>query len=197
MPDSIDTLMQSLPLTPLQAYALLALVAALIVALIVFRERITWWRENRQIHRVLQRLGAREIRNFTLADGTGGEVQLDHLLLTREGVLVVGIKRFSGLIFGGPKMDQWTQVINRVSYKFANPDDYLQRQINAVRSVMPGNRVLGIHLFTHCAHFPKDKPENVLTTRDLRKLPKRPRMKDIPAGLRTAWQELAGNIARK
>jgi hypothetical protein len=45
---------------------------------------------------------------------------------------VVGVLRFDGLIFGSGHIDQWTQVIGRHSYKFDNPDHYLQRQINAL-----------------------------------------------------------------
>lgn len=190
MPETINTLLQ----TTGQDTALLYLVAgALIVLLalpVVCRRHIAHWRENRQIRQLIRRLGVRSKNGLQLPDGTGGEVTLDYLLLTRDCLLVVGIKRFSGLIFGGPKMDQWTQVINRVSYKFPNPDEYLGRQINAVRALVPGIEVKGVHLFTHSARFTRDKPANVLSTRDLKRLPTRPRLKEIPASLRTAWEQL-------
>ena len=113
-----------------------------------------------------------------------------HLLLGRDAIVVIGVMRFEGLIFGSPHTDQWTQVLNRRSYKFVNPDHYLQHQINAVRLIAPGARVSGWHLFSHGSKFPKDKPGNVLQPGDVRSLPKRPRRDDIPKQLHTAWEQL-------
>jgi len=91
-------------------------------------------------------------------------------LLGRDAILVIGVMRFEGLIFGSTHTDQWTQVINRRSYKFDNPDHKLQDQINAVRLIAPGVEVSGWHLFGHGANFPKDKPDNVLQPADVRSL---------------------------
>ncbi len=189
MPESITSLLQQQGLDPALIYPAAGL-ALLVLLALLFRHRIALWRENRQIAGVVRRLGPRSKTGLRLPDGTGGEVTLDYLVLTRDCLLVVGIKRFSGLIFGGPNMDQWTQVIKRVSYKFPNPDEYLLRQINAVRAMVPGIDVRGVHLFTHSAQFSRDKPANVLSTRDLKQLPERPRLKEIPAALRQAWEQL-------
>ena len=194
MPEPLESMLQALTSDPNRLYLAGGLVLGMIVLAVLLRGPLASWRENRQIAKVIRRLGARTLRGLTLADGTGGEVTLDYLLLTRDCLLIVGLKRFSGLIFGGPNMDQWTQVINRVSYKFPNPDGYMERQMNAVRALAPGVQVRGIHLFTHGARFPKDKPANVVTTRELRQLPERPRRKDIPAGLQQAWQALSDRL---
>jgi len=190
MPETIKTYLQTWGLDPALFNLAITALAAFIVLAIAFRHRIANWRENRQIAKLVRRLGVRSMRDLQLPDGTGGEVTLDYLLLARDCLLVVGIKRYSGLIFGGPKMDQWTQVINRVSYKFPNPDEYLLRQINAVCALVPEVEVRGTHLFTHSAQFIRDKPANVLSTRDLKRLPKRPQLKEIPAMLRKAWEQL-------
>jgi hypothetical protein len=195
MLQAIETFLHSWGPDPVPLYLAIAALAAFTVLAIASRNRIAAWRENRQIAQLIRRLGVRSIRGLRLADGTGGEVTLDYLLLTRDCLLVVGIKRYSGLIFGGPKMDQWTQVIKRVSYKFRNPDEYLLRQVNAVRALVPGVEVRGIHLFTHSARFARDKPANVLSTRDLGLLPKRARLKEIPALLRKAWEQLHDSLS--
>lgn len=194
MPEQLESLLQAVTADPNRLYLAAGLALGVIVLFVVLRAPLAVWRENRQIRKVLRRLGARTLRGLRLADGTGGEVTLDYLLLTRDCLLVVSLKRFSGLIFGGPNMDHWTQVINRVSYKFPNPDEYLERQMNAVRTLAPGVKVSGIHLFTHGARFPKDKPDNVVTTRELRSLPKRPRRREIPAGLQQAWKALTDKL---
>lgn len=170
--------------------AVLATVMVMPVLLFLFRTQLKNWRQEHNIGRVIRRLGVRSMKNVHLPDGTGGEVTIAHLLLGRDAILVIGVMRFEGLIFGSPHTDQWTQVLNRRSYKFVNPDHYLQRQINAVRLIAPGARVSGWHLFGHGAKFPKDKPDNVLQPGDARSLPKRPRREDIPKQLRATWEQL-------
>jgi hypothetical protein len=170
--------------------AVLATVMVMPVLLFLFRTQLKNWRQEHNIGRVIRRLGVRSMKNVHLPDGTGGEVTIAHLLLGRDAILVIGVMRYEGLIFGSPHTDQWTQVLNRRSYKFVNPDHYLQRQINAVRLIAPGARVSGWHLFGHGAKFPKDKPDNVLQPGDARSLPKRPRREDIPKQLRATWEQL-------
>jgi hypothetical protein len=194
MTEFLQNLMQTLALSTEQLYAVLAVPGAVVVLAVLFRRQLGNWREQRQVTRVIRRLGARNLHNLQLPDGMGGEVTVEHLLLARDALLVVGVKRFSGLIFGGPQTDQWTQVINRVSYKFPNPDGYLQRQVNAVHLLAPGATVTGLHLFTHGASFPRDKPDNVMSTREIRQLPKRMKYRDIPKGMRMAWEKLVDSI---
>ena len=169
---------------------MLATVILMPVLLFLFRTPLKNWRQERNIKKVIRRLGVRSTENIRLADGMGGEVTIEHLVLGRDAILVVGVMRFEGLIFGSPHTDQWTQVINRRSYKFDNPDYYLQRQINAVRLIAPDARVSGWHLFGRSAKFPKDKPDNVLQLGDIRSLPKRPQRGDIPKNLCAAWEQL-------
>ena len=179
MPDPLPEFLQELAHnSELQATMLVAVVALLGI-LYMLRARTTrWWREH-NTNKIIKRLGAQAIRNIQLPDGTGGEVTIEHLLLGRNGFIIVGIMRFDGLIFGGRLTDQWTQVLGRRSYKFDNPNHYLQRQINAINQIVPGTPVSGRHLFNN-AKFPKDKPDSVLLLNDLKSLPERPRQRDIP-----------------
>jgi len=188
MPESFQNLLQSLPLSTEQLYLVLGAIAGVAVLLFAFREPLFNMREERRIKRAVRRLGARALRNIRLPDGMGGEVTIDYLLLASDALLVVGVKRFSGVIFGGPQTDQWTQVINRCSYKFTNPDNYLLRQVEAVRLLVPGITVTGIHLFTHGAKFPKGQPENVLLSREIRQKP--PKLRKVPEAMRKAWEQL-------
>jgi hypothetical protein len=172
------------------------LVAAVALAGLVYvvRKRVLHWRAERRIRKIIRRLGANRMENICLPDGTGGEVIIENLLLAPDALVIVGVMRFDGLIFGARLTDQWTQVLGRRSYKFDNPDHYLQRQINAIHQVLPDLPVKGWHLFAN-AKFPKDKPDSVLLLSDLKRLPPRPRQADIPKPLRLAWNqvlELAG-----
>jgi hypothetical protein len=195
MPDSFHSLLQELLNNNDFLTTVLATVIAVPVLLFLFRTRLKNWRQERNIRKAIRRLGVRSMENIHLPDGTGGEVMIEHLLLGRDAIIVVGVMRYEGLIFGSPHTDQWTQVINRRSYKFDNPDYYLQRQFNAVRQIAPDARVSGWHLFGHGAQFPKDKPDNVLQPGDVRSLPKRPRRRDIPKPLRAAWKQLVDKVS--
>ncbi len=190
MPDSILVLMERYQLNELHLWMALLVAVALAVVLVLFRKPLRHWRQEHQIKRALNRLGARSLRNISLPDGLGGEIVIDNLLLAIDALLVVDVKRFDGLIFGSSKTDMWTQVINKRSYRFPNPDRHLHAQVTAVSTLVPGTPVRGLHLFTHNAKFPKGKPSNVLQLADIRKQPPRPKHKDIPGDLRTAWKEL-------
>ena len=194
MSDSLYSLLQELLNNNDLLTAVLAAVIVVPVLLFLFRTQLKDWRQERNIRKAIRRLGVWSIENIHLPDGTDGEVTIEHLLLGRDAILVVGVMRFEGQIFGSSHTDEWTQVINRRSYKFDNPDQYLQRQINAVRLIAPGARVSGWHLFGYGAKFPKDKPDRVLLLGDVRSLPKRPRRGDIPKQLRSAWKKIEDGL---
>jgi len=190
MLDSLHPLLQELLNNKYLLAAVLATVIVMPALLFLLRTQLKSWHQEHHIRKVIRRLGVQSMENIHLPDGTGGEVTIAHILLGRDAILVVGVMRFEGLIFGSSHTDQWTQVINRRSYKFDNPDYYLQRQINAVRLIVPGARVSGWHLFGHGAKFPKDKPDNILQLANIRSLPKRPRHADIPKPLRATWKQI-------
>jgi len=197
MPESLQSLIQDYPLIKQYWPAMPAVLAVLLVLLAYLRKPLHHWRQERQIARAIRRLGARTMKNIHLPDGMGTEVVIDYLLLTRDAILVVDVNRFNGLIFGGKHTDEWTQVINKCSYRFPNPDHYLQQQTGAVRILVPKTRVEGIHLFTHDAEFPRDKPPSVLQLKDIRNKPRRPKPKDIPKELRAAWKVLNDHVSTR
>jgi hypothetical protein len=171
----------------------LLILAALLSLGFLLRKPLHYWRETRQITRAVKRMGARIRRDITLPDGMGGEIRIDYLALSTDAILVIGVKRYDGMIFGSPQTDEWTQTLNSRSYKFANPDAYLALQVSAVRNIVPKIPARGLHLFTDSAAFPWDKPSNVVQLKDLTgRGSRRPKMKDVPAELRTAWTQLRG-----
>jgi hypothetical protein len=190
MTDMIPTWMASLTASEQRRLTGLLLLAIVLILLYLFRDSLRYWREGRRITRVAKRLGARMLRDVRLPDGMGGEMGIDFLVLAADAILVIGVKRYDGLIYGSARIDEWTQSICNRSYKFPNPDTYLQQQIGAVRMIVPKSPVRGLHLFSDSAVFPKDKPSNVLQARDLTGSVRSPRLKDIPAELQAAWTQL-------
>ena len=150
------------------------------------------WRERRKIRRAVKGIGARVLRDVNLPDGLGGVINIDFLVLAADAIRVISVKRYDGMIFGSANTDEWTQTVNSRSYRFPNPDVYLAQQLSAVRSIVGKLPVEGLHLFSDSATFPWDKPDNVLQVKDLPgKNRSRPGLKDIPADLNAAWEQLA------
>jgi hypothetical protein len=194
MTDAFPTWIASLTASEQRWLAGLLILAVLVMLMYLFRDPLGYWKEGRRITHAAKRLGARMLRDVRLPDGMGGKISIDYLLLASDAILVIGVKRYDGLIFGSAQTDTWTQVINSRSYKFPNPDTYLKQQISAIRIIAPKVPVRGLHLFTDKAVFPKDKPRNVLQAKDLRSNFRRPKVKDIPAPLRTAWTQLTASL---
>jgi len=173
----------------------LLILILLLILMYLLRNPLRYWREGHIITRAVKRLGARMLRNVTLPDGIGSAISIDFLVLSTDAILVIGVKRYDGMIFGGVRTDEWTQTINTRSYKFPNPDNYLLKQVGAVKCIVPEVPIRGMHLFTDNAVFPWDRPTNVLQVKDLRcSSTRRPRLKDIPVELRAAWTQITRSL---
>ncbi|MCG6937405.1 MAG: NERD domain-containing protein [Gammaproteobacteria bacterium] len=112
--------------------------------------------------RVLNRLGLVQRRNLRCPDGMDGYYDIERLVLTASGVSLVQTVRYAGLIFCAEDIDEWTQMIDGKSYRFANPLVELSHCINTVRVKLPRVPVDGYLLFDHRATFPRGKPANVI-----------------------------------
>jgi hypothetical protein len=189
MTDMFPTWMESLSVGEQRRVTWLLALAVLLIVIYLFRRSFQFWRERCRIARAARRLGAGTRCDVRLPDGMGGEVGIDFLALADDAILVINVKRYDGFIFGSAQTDEWTQTIRNRSYRFPNPDVYMQQQVGAVRILIPKIPVRGVHLFTDSAVFPRDKPANVLQVADLRGV-RRPRLKDIPPDLRAAWNKL-------
>ena len=62
------------------------------------------------LRRVARSIAVEWERNLVIPDGLDGEIQIDHLMLTHKGLLVLDLKEVEGNIFGGDRMDEWTAI---------------------------------------------------------------------------------------
>lgn len=120
--------------------------------------RLRPWR----LHRRLCKLGRDVLHGVLLDDGMDGKTSIDYLILRPEGVLMIELKPYRGVIFGGKDIDQWTQVIGARSFKFPNPLHKQQNDALAVKAAARGVPVTGRLLFTGESQFPKGIPDSVL-----------------------------------
>lgn len=118
---------------------------------------------------VLERIGVDTLHDVILPDGRGGLTQIDHLVLTGAGILVVETKNYSGMVFGQEREAQWTQRLGRRSFRFQNPLKQNYGHVQAVKALAPGVPVRGWVVFTDDARFPQGAPEGVSILADVRR----------------------------
>jgi len=114
-----------------------------------------------RLKKVLTEISHDRIDDLLIPNGDEGEIQIDHLLLTSQGLLIVDIKDAEGTVFGSDKMDQWTVISNERRYTFPNPQAALYDRIAAVRHIVRQVPVAGRILFLDGADFTKGVPSMV------------------------------------
>lgn len=141
-------------------------VAALLLLLLVVILRRSKSRE-RTLRSVLNDIAFDRMKELIIPKADEGEIQIDHLLLTAHGLLIVDIKDVDGIVFGSDKMDQWTVIGKGSRFTFQNPQPALYDRIAAVRQIVRQVPVEGRVLFLDGAVFTKGIPSLVATLDDL------------------------------
>jgi hypothetical protein len=146
---------------------------------------IYFWRQTkknkhqRHIVNVLESLGVKYLKDVVLPDGLDGLAFIDYLLLVPNGVVVLDVNHIEGHLFGGERVDQWSQVVNNKTYKFENPLYGNQKKCQAVswnvEQILgdsgddPGDwHTHGWITFSNAGNFPKGIPSQVSMIDDLK-----------------------------
>lgn len=137
-----------------QVLAAAVAVLLLVVAWVILRRR----NRRSRLHRVLADISFDRIDGLLIPNGDEGEIQIDHLLLTSQGLLIVDIKDAVGTVFGSDKMQEWTVISDERRYTFSNPQPALYDRIAAVRQIVRQVPVSGRVLFLDGAEFTKGVP---------------------------------------
>jgi len=136
--------------------ALLAVVVLLVIWFL-YRRRDA----GNRLKKVLTDIGYDRIERLLIPNGDDGEIQIDHLLLTSQGLLIIDIKEAVGTVFGSDKMTEWAVISDERRYTFPNPQAALYDRIAAVRHIVRQVPVAGRILFLDGAEFTKGVPSLV------------------------------------
>jgi len=124
----------------------LRLLAAYIGAMLVmscltllFRPALIGWGGEKAVRQALARLGLPALHDVVLAD-TLGHTQIDHLVRTAQGIVVIETKTFAGWITGTLYSAQWVQHLagGRIRHGFQNPVRQNHRHCKAVEAAIGG-----------------------------------------------------------
>lgn len=145
-------------LLPLMAVALLLMVWLLYRVLS---------RKRGSFEQVLASISFDRIEGLVIPKADEGEILIDHLLLTTQGLLILEVKDVQGIVFGGDKMQDWTVIADERRFTFSNPQPALYDRIAAVRQIVRQVPVAGRILFMDGAEFTKGVPGLVSDLRQL------------------------------
>jgi hypothetical protein len=142
----------------------LLLVVSLLTLLLLYRRRAV---RGRSLSQVLNEIAFERVDKMVIPNVDDGEIQIDHLLLTAQGILIIDIKDVQGAVFGGDKMQDWTVISQDRRFTFSNPQPALFDRIAAVRHIVREVPVAGRILFLDGAEFTKGVPGLVSTLEEL------------------------------
>ena len=151
------------------------------------KESITEWKLNH----LLKTVGKESLHHVTIPDGMDGNIFIEHLILTPKEIVLLGVKKYRGLIFAAEKIDLWTQVIGNKSYKFKNPLHQLEADVLTLNSQVENSKIVAKVLFINGSQFPKGKPDNIVFIKDVKQWRRNYRVDEIPDALRTDWKRLS------
>lgn len=133
---------------------MVAVVSLLFVWLIVKIIR----RKSGGLEHALAEISFDRIEGLVIPSADEGEILIDYLLLTSQGLLILEVKNVQGTLFGGDKLQDWTVITNERRFTFSNPQPALYDRIAAVRQIVREVPVAGRILFLDGAEFTKGTP---------------------------------------
>jgi hypothetical protein len=142
------------------------------------------------VARELRRLFTEVANDLILPDGRGGLTQVDHMVLTPAGLLVIETKNYRGVILGNAYEQTWTQVIGPQRNRFQNPLRQNYAHVEAAKALAPGVPVLGRVVFLDGAKFPKGVPDGVVMLEALRQDLAGLQGADIPRPTLLGWERV-------
>jgi hypothetical protein len=158
-------------------------IAGAIVALLALVALLSWllWRRRSgpELKQALEAVAIERLQNVLVPDGMGGHIQVEHLLLTSHGLVVIDAKSFSGTIFASERMEEWTVIGKQGRFTFPNPLGTLYDRVAALRQLVREVPVAGHVLFAGSADFSKGRPRDVLSANELVERYRRPEKDDL------------------
>jgi hypothetical protein len=121
----------------------------------------------RTLASVINDISVARIQGLVIPKADEGEIQIDYLMLTAQGVLIIEIKDVAGAVFGSDKMQDWTVIGKNNRFTFSNPQPALYDRVDAVKKIVRQVPVKGRIVFLDGAVFKKGVPNMVCSLDEL------------------------------
>lgn len=193
---TLPELQQYLIENPLWLIPILVVLLVLLLVLVKFIRQFQKTGEDRKINRQLLRMSSQYMPNVVVPDDVDGNAYIDYLILTPGGILVIDIQKYRGILFGAEKIDLWTQLTGRKSYKFENPLPHNQQRVLSIKALVGEDMpVEGRVVFLSTGQFPKGIPAGVSMIDTLDKdLPHMFTGAKVDDKLRGQWEKLRSHV---
>lgn len=176
----------------------IGIAALLAAAVVVFWIVRIWLRRRRPgLSQALQDVSIDRLQNVLVPDGNGGQIQVEHLLLTANGLVVIDVKEFEGKIFAGERMAEWTVIGQKGRFTFPNPLGTLYDRVAALKQIVRDVPVAGFVLFAADADFTKGRPKDVMLPGELMERYPKPEQADLErlvVAFAPHWERVKGAI---
>lgn len=133
-------------------------VTGLIIGVVLFYSR----RRRGDLKALLRAISVEAMQDILLPDRMGGEIHLEHVLLTAKGLVILDVKTVHGTVFAGDRLDEWTVIGRAQRFTFPNPQSALYDRVAALKAVAKDMPVTGYILFFTDADFSKGRPADVI-----------------------------------
>ena len=125
-------------------------------------------RTRRLLHKTIRAISHDYIENVVVPDGLDGKIQIDYLLLTARGLLILDAKDVGGVVFAGTALERWAVIDGAQQYKINNPIGPSLARVIAIKRMVPDLPVHGRIVFTHETEFHGDDLPQVVSLAELR-----------------------------
>lgn len=174
-----------------------AFLIGLLVIVLILLVMALWRRLAARPVDPLRVVSVKSMQDILLPDRMGGQIHLQHVLLTAKGFVVLDVKTVSGTVFGGDLLDEWT-VIRGLSrsrrrqvaetyagmgraqrFTFPNPQHALHDRVAALGAIVRDMPVTGHVLFLGDAEFSKNHPTDAIFPDELQERYRKPESAEL------------------
>lgn len=124
-------------------------------------------RARRSLMKMIRAISQDYIERVVVPDGLDGKIEIDYLLLTSRGLLVLDVKEVGGVVFAGTTLDRWAVMDGTERFTISNPIGPSLARIIAVKRLAPTIPVHGRIVFTHDTDFRGGELPQVVSVAEL------------------------------
>ncbi len=148
--------------------------------------------------RLLGAAGLPYVRDVVIPDEVGGYTQIDHLLLTAQGLVLLEWQYLRGVIHGSDFAQDWTRFERGERHEFVNPLRHVRKLADTLEQIIQGEK-LGVPIHRHLlmsgpVSFAKAWPQSVLNEAGLHAW-LAAQSSIIPQRYQSVWKVLLSRVA--